>query len=157
MYQAPKIMRNRWFFEVVKACLVIALGVLPIAISAQTPPPKLTAAQWQADVRFLGDELPRRHKNAYHRMKREDFEAAVNKLYSGVPNMTHDEIIVGLLKLVAMVNDGHTNMVPRPFFQSGVYPIRLYLFSDGLYVQKAAPAYADMLGGRVVRIGNMKR
>jgi hypothetical protein len=59
--------------------------LLTIAVSAQTPPPKLTPAQWQADVRFLGDELPKRHRNAFHRMKREDFEAAVNKLYDAVP------------------------------------------------------------------------
>jgi len=132
---------------------LLAPAVLFTAI-AQTPPPKLTPAQWQADVRFLGDELPKRHRNAFHRMKREDFEAAVNKLYDAVPKMTDDEIVVGLMKLVAMVKDGHTNLIPRQFVTSGIYPIRLYKFSDGVYVQKAAPAYADMVGAKVLRIGN---
>jgi hypothetical protein len=123
--------------------------------AAQMAPPKLSASQWQADVRFLGEELPRRHKNAYHRMKREDFEAAVNQLYNAVPTMTDDEVIVGMMKLVAMVRDGHTSLIPRQFMTSGVYPIRLYKFSDGVYVQKAAPAYAEMAGAKVVRIGNV--
>ena len=109
---------QRRVFAAIAALLFISFSAV-----SQTPPPKLTAAQWQADVRFLGDELPKRHKNAYHRMKREDFEAAVNRLYAAVPKMTDDEIIVGLMKLVTMVHDGHTNMIPRPFFQSG----------DGLY------------------------
>jgi tetratricopeptide (TPR) repeat protein len=129
--------------------------VLITNIQAQTPPAKLTAAQWQADVRFLGDELPRRHKNAYHRMKREEFEAAVNHLHKAVPTMTDDEIAVGLMKLVAMVRDGHTSLNPTPFLRSGVYPIRLYRFSDGMYVRAAAPAYADLVGVKVVRIGAM--
>jgi len=135
------------------ACLSLIVISLASAALAQTPP-KLTAAQWQADVRFLGDALPRRHKNAYHRMKRDDFDAAVNKLYNAAPNMSDDEIVVGLMKLVAMVRDGHTNLTPRPFIRSGVYPIKFYRFADGLYVQKAAPAYADMVGAKVVRIGN---
>ena len=124
-------------------------------VDAQPPPAKLTPAQWQADVRFLGDELPRRHKNVYHRMRREDFEAAVDNLYKAVPSMSDDEIAVGMMKLVAMVRDGHTSLSPRQFARTGVYPIRFYRFSDGMYVQKAAPAYADLTGAKVVRIGNL--
>jgi tetratricopeptide (TPR) repeat protein len=69
--------------------------------------------------------------------------------------MTEDEIVVGLMKIVAMVRDGHTNLVPRPYFRSGVYPIKLYQFSDGLYVQKAASEYAEAVGGKVLRIGKL--
>lgn len=87
-------------------------------------------------------------------MKREDFDAAVNKLYNGVPTMTDDEIVVGLMKLVAMIKDGHTNLIPRQYVTNGVLPIKLYRFTDGLYVQKAAPAYAEMVGAKVVKIGN---
>lgn len=143
--------RARFFITFLASCL----PGLTLAVGAQTTaPPKLTAAQWQADVRFLGDELPKRHRNAYHRMTREDFDAAVNKLYNGVPTMTDDEIIVGLMKLVAMIKDGHTNLIPRQYVANGVFPIKLYRYTDGLYVQKAAPSYADMVGAKVVKIGN---
>ena len=128
--------------------------VLSAQTLAQETAPKLTAAQWQADVKFLGEELPRRHRNAFHRMKREEFEAAVKTLHDRVPAMTEDEIIIGLMKIVAMIKDGHTNLVPQTFFRSGVYPVKFYFFSDGLFVQKAAPEYAEMVGGRVVKIGN---
>jgi hypothetical protein len=137
-----------------QSLIALAIAFLITAAPSQTPPAKLTAAQWQADVRFLGDQLPKVHKNAYHRMKREDFEAAVDKLYNAVPSMTDDEVLVGIMKLVAMVHDGHTYTQPGPFFRSGIYPVTFYRFNDGLYVQKTAPAYADMLGARVLRIGN---
>ena len=118
------------------------------------PAPKLTAQQWQADVRFLGEELPRRHRNAFHRMRREDFEAAVQSLHDRVPSMSEDEILVGMMRVVAMVKDGHTSLFPRGYFRTGLYPVRLYLFSDGLFVRQAAPAYAEIVGARVLKIGD---
>jgi len=130
-----------------------ALVVFSSISYAQTAPPKLTTSQWQADVRFLGEELPKRHRNAFHRVKKEEFDATVKAVYDAVPSMTEHEIIVGLMKIVARVRDGHTSVIARPYFRSGVYPIGFYLFSDGLYVRKAAPNYSDMLGGKVVRIG----
>ena len=50
------------------------------SVSAQDAPPKLSPAQWQADVRFLGDELPKRHRDAFARMKRDEYEAALAKV-----------------------------------------------------------------------------
>src|SRR5215204_669167 len=99
--------------------VVLFLAGQPRA-EAQNTMPKLTAAEWQADVRFLGDELPKRHRNAFHRLKQVDYEAAVRQLYDRVPQLSEDEIIVGMMKIVALVKDGHTNLVPREFFRSGV-------------------------------------
>ena len=138
--------------------VLIALGLsvmFSVSAFSQTPAPKLSVEQWQADVKFLGEELPKRHRNAFHRMKQADFEAAVKQLHDRIPSMTEDEIIVGLMKIVAMIKDGHTNVIPREFFRSGVFPFKLYMFSDGIFVQKAAPEYAEMVGGRVVKIGNL--
>jgi tetratricopeptide (TPR) repeat protein len=140
------------------ASLVFSVWVLLFAgfvsISAQDAAPKLTAEQWQADVRFLGEELPKRHRNAFHRLKREDFEREVKTLVERVPGLSEDEIIVGLMKIVALVKDGHTNIIPRTYFRSGIYPVKFYLFSDGLFVRAAAPEYAEIIGGRVLKIGN---
>jgi tetratricopeptide (TPR) repeat protein len=138
----------------VKMLLALSLTSF-VCVSAQNASPKLTAAEWQADVKFLGEELPKRHRNAFHRLKQADFEAAVKSLHDRVPQLTEDEIIVGLMKIVAMVKDGHTNLIPRAYFRSGFYPFKLYLFSDGLFVQKAAPEYAEMVGGKVVKIGSL--
>jgi tetratricopeptide (TPR) repeat protein len=142
-------------FVVLAAAFCALFFVPPVSTPAQTVAPKLSAAAWQADVRFLGDELAKRHRNAFARIKREDYEAAVRQLYERVPQMSEDEIIVGMMKIVAMVKDGHTNIIARPYFRSGLYPVKFYLFSDGLFVQKAAPEYAEIVGARVLKIGNM--
>jgi tetratricopeptide (TPR) repeat protein len=122
--------------------------------SAQTAPPKLTAAQWQADLRFMTERLVRQHPNAYRRVKQADFEAAVNQFYDRIPTLTENEIITGFMRIVAMVRDGHTNFVPHSHFRSGMFPVQFYVFSDGLFVRSAAPKYRDLAGGKLVRIGD---
>lgn len=149
-------MRERFVvFSRTVSFAVVMIILSCTSVLAQNATLNLTKEQWQADIRFLGEELPKRHRNAFHRVKREDYEAAVENLYDSVPQMSEDEIIVGLMRIVAMVKDGHTNIIPRPFFRSGLFPFKLYQFSDGLFVQKASSEYAEMVGGKVVKIGNM--
>src|SRR4030095_462402 len=71
---------------------------------------QLTAQQWQEDLQYLAKELPRRHKNAFHTVSREQFEQAVADLNSRLPNLQPHEIIVGLMSIVASVSDAHTEL-----------------------------------------------
>ncbi|MEO6391274.1 MAG: hypothetical protein ABIP75_05435 [Pyrinomonadaceae bacterium] len=141
--------------------MLVVLAILSlgsIAGSAQSqppPPPKLTAAQWQADLTFLADKMAEQHPGLYRRMKPAEFKAAVTGLHQAIPSLSEDEIIVGFMRIVAMVHDGHTGLYPRAFFRSGIFPVRFYLFSDGLFIQKAAPEYKDLVGARVLRIGKL--
>jgi tetratricopeptide (TPR) repeat protein len=115
----------------------------------------LTTEQWRADLRFFADELPKRHKNAFHAMTPAQFEAAVKQLHDDLPNLKGEEIFVRFLKLVAMVGDGHTSIQESALFGSGFYPVRYEIYADGLFVQSAAAEYAEAVGGRVVKIGNV--
>ena len=56
-----------------------------------------------------------------------------------------------------MVGDGHTNVAPTrdPKIGFRSYPVRLYLFPDGLRIRAAAREHADLAGARVVRIGKV--
>jgi hypothetical protein len=55
-------------------------------------------------------------------MNREEYEAAVNSLYARTPSLSEDEVLVGMMRIVAMIKDGHTNIIPREYFRSGVFP-----------------------------------
>ncbi|HVE57351.1 MAG TPA: tetratricopeptide repeat protein [Pyrinomonadaceae bacterium] len=148
--------KARFFFRSAGfASKILILLVVSFACgAAQNNVPQLTAAEWQADLVFLAETMPKQHPNLFRRMKREDFDAAVKQFHDQIPSLSEDEINVGFMKIVAMVKDGHTSVFPRNFFSRGIYPLRFYLYKDGLFVQKAAPEYAEAVGGRVVRIGN---
>jgi tetratricopeptide (TPR) repeat protein len=61
-----------------------------------------------------------------------------------------------MARIVAMVEDGHTNIAPTRDPQIGFrsLPIKLYLFANGLFVRAARREQSDLLGARVVKIGN---
>ncbi len=118
---------------------------------------KAEIEQWRQDLRHLAEEMPRRHQNLFHAVSREQFEAAVKRLDERIPTLARHQIIVELGRIVALVKDGHTGIQGIPFdpkinFRS--YPLTLYLYKDGLFIQAADPKHADAVGGRVVKIGN---
>src|SRR5690349_3982092 len=120
---------------------------------AQRPP--LTAEQWRADLRVLATESARRHKNAFHTVSRAAFDSAVADLDARIPKLQRHEIIVGMMKIIAMIDDGHTNLYPTRDSVIGFHalPVALYLFSDGLHVRAARTPLAQLAGARVVSIG----
>jgi hypothetical protein len=44
----------------------------------------LTREQWRHDLQYLAKELPRRHKNAFHTVSKEQFEKAVAELDAAI-------------------------------------------------------------------------
>ncbi len=114
---------------------------------------RLTPEQWREDLRFFAANMPKMHRNLFHSMSREQFEAAVKRLDERIPTMADHEIIVELMRIVGMIGDGHTGVRVNQQFKTA-YPLRLYYFKDGLFVQAAAPEYGEAVGGRVVRIGH---
>jgi tetratricopeptide (TPR) repeat protein len=117
---------------------------------------KLTAAEWRADLRFYAAEMPKRHRNLFFTMSKEDFEKAVADLDKRIPNLERHEIVAGLMRITAMVGDGHTRLrAELQFGSQPVFPVRFYRFDDGLFVRAAAPEHKDLVGSKVVKIGNM--
>lgn len=150
------------------AALVLCLGQpafarAPATAASATAPapapalPALTVQQWRDDLRFMAREMERRHKNLYHSISREAFAAAVGDLDLRIPALQRHEVIVELMRLAAMVGDGHTNVSPLKDKAFGLksLPVRLYLFEDGLFVRAARPDLAALVGAKVEAIGGV--
>src|SRR5258707_1376076 len=120
------------------------------AISAES----LTVQQWRQDLKTFVEQAPKVHKNLFHSLTREEFEAAVQGLSARIPTLSRNQIIVELARIVAKGGDGHSYI---PLTASPVsfrrYPIKLYEFPDGVYVVAADPKYKTVLGGRMVELG----
>lgn len=151
--------------RILATCLLIA------ALSAQAASPE--AERWRADLRVLAAEVPKRHKNPFHTVTREEFDAAVAKLDRNIPDLTRNQIIVELARIVASIGDGHTRLGLPTFDANGYrgmgrdyldadekigfrqYPLRLYVFDDG-----TAPFYAGVAraaGDRKLAIDSFRR
>jgi hypothetical protein len=139
-----------------------ALALAPAAAAAQIPPPAtaseaLGAEQWREDLRFMAAEMERRHGNLFHSVDREAFRRAVADLDARIPQLRRNQIIVGMMRIAAMVGDGHTRVDPRKDAKFGFpsLPLKLYLFEDGLYVRAARPDHRALLGARIEAIGGV--
>jgi len=134
--------------------------LIPSAVAQTSAPVNTTGKtegdQWREDLRYMAAEMPKFHKNLFHTMTREQFDAAVDRLYQRIPTLARHQIIVEMARIVAMVGDGHTNIAPTRDPKIGFHalPLKLYFFKDGLYVRAAAREQASLVGTRVVKIGN---
>lgn len=142
--------RKHWLSSLLVTLLSVSSAL------AQQKLDQAAAAQWREDVHVLADKLPQRHKNLFAALPREQFERAVKQLDERIPSLAPSQIFVELLRIVAQVKDGHTRITKRDNngFAFRRYGLRLFLYRDGLFVQEAAPEYARLVGGRVVKIGN---
>ncbi len=150
-------MFTRLFRAVTLALCLASAQVAAAAAAAAPPPQQLTAEQWREDLAFMVADMKRRHANLYHTVDRQTFDAAVADLHARIPTLERDEIIVGMMRIAALVGDGHTRVDPRKDakFQFPSLPIKLYAFDDGLFIRAAKPAQASLIGARVVAIGGV--
>ena len=120
------------------------------------------AAKWRTDLRFLADQIREIHPNAFHSLSEKEFVKNVAELDRRIPNLERHEIIVGLKRIIASIDDGHSSL-PLVFSFHGMtsktgfreLPIKLYLFDDGVFVTEAGQKYGGLVGKRIIKIGNL--
>src|SRR5688572_6494820 len=130
----------------------LTLLILLSSCASQNATTEITSAAWRDDLRYLARELPSRHVNAFHTIGREAFAGEVARLDAAIPGMNGDEVLVGLMRIVALVGDGHTHLDLPPRFLR--YPMELQWFGDELRVVAAAAPYHAAVGARVLAIGS---
>jgi peptidase S41-like protein len=130
---------------------LLACGSLGSLAASQAP--SMTKAQWREDLKYFARELPKRHKNLFHSMSREQFGQAVADLDARIPSLPDHAIIVGIFQITARVGDGHTGGHIPDYFKR--YPLALFWFGQDLRVLAAGQDYQRALGARVVKIGSV--
>ena len=109
-----------------------------------------------ADVRKLAAEMERIHPNLFHSVSKAEFAVAVDALVARLPELGRDQILVELMRIVAMTGerDGHMGLFPLATSHARTLhqlPIRLWAFPEGLHVI-AAPGRPELVGSRLVAV-----
>jgi hypothetical protein len=115
----------------------------------------LSADEWKEDVRYFAEQFPERHPRLYEMMDQERFEARTAALVDGIPDLSENSVKMELYKLLALPNDAHS--FPNVFTHKldwHALPFKLWLFDDGVYVLDAGREHRDMIGARLVEIGD---
>lgn len=109
-------------------------------------------AQWQEDLAFLSDKIKEIHPLPFSKTSADSFDNSVDKLHNRIPSMSDNEIIVELFRIVSLIKDGHTRIHGKNL--TGLwFPVRIEMFSDGLFITATSRQYTDAIGAKVLRIG----
>jgi tetratricopeptide (TPR) repeat protein len=117
----------------------------------------VSASQWREDLAYMVGAMEARHADLYHSVDRGEFKDAVERLHARIPELQRHQVIVELMRLAAMVGDGHTNISPLKDPRLGFHelPVKLHWFDDGIHVRAAAPNHASLVGHRVEAVGDV--
>ncbi|HMK27420.1 MAG TPA: S41 family peptidase [Chitinophagaceae bacterium] len=138
-----------------KYFLIAAFSFCSAFLNAQTQASNISPdpARWQEDVKYFGEQLVKKHKNAFHHVSKEEFEKDIERLSNDIPSLKDYQVIVRLMQITAKVGDGHTAVhLPATFKR---YPVGFNWFGNDLYVIAATGAYKEALGARLSKIGEL--
>lgn len=79
-------------------------------------------------------------------------ERRLTTLASRATPLDRPHFRVALMQILALADNGHTHLETGADASSRKLPLRVALFSDGLYVMRATDAASALLGGRIVAI-----
>jgi hypothetical protein len=133
----------------------ILLGILLIGVTRVTDAQTLTPEQWRQDLAFLSSSISGKHPDPFHVISEESFKSRVDRLHENIPNLEDHEIIVEMATLVAMLQDGHTQFQGVFQFFTDQYPLRLEVFSDGIFVRSASSALKETIGAQLIHLGQL--
>lgn len=134
------------------------------AVSAAIPVVQDRAADrdegWRSDLDFLVAEAQRVHADPKRPAFSPAFEAEAKKLSVAIPELSNDEVLAGMMRLFAILDDGHTALYgPGPDtkleFEGRVLPFKFYSFPSGLYIVDGSGDWVEYAGSRVLRFGEL--
>jgi tetratricopeptide (TPR) repeat protein len=112
---------------------------------------------WRYDLAFLAREIKRLAYAPFAIQPEAEFDRAVAELDAAIGDLTDTQILVGMMKLVRHLDDGHA-LVTWPEDDkelSRMLPVDMFWFTEGLHVIGAGPYCEHLLGAKVERIGGL--
>lgn len=101
------------------------------------------------DIRFFKEELPKKHKNPFSVISREEFEERTSKLEENVDKLDNHQVFSELGKIIASIKDAHTS---TNYWDGKKYPLEFYLINDGMYVVNTDENLKDMVYSKIISV-----
>jgi Peptidase family S41 len=106
--------------------------------------------RWRDDTAYLASELPHGHVGGLLQVRRSAWNAAAARLEAEVPRLTDGQVIVGMARMVAMLHDDETQVIPPA---GASFPFRLTWVGGKLYLVSVPLAERDLLGAQILEVG----
>jgi len=108
---------------------------------------------WKYDLSFLEGEIERMHYRPFRKVSQAVLERDFQQLRKDIPKLSDNQIAAQIMRLMALIGDGHTGLFPDLMSSWNGAPMLFGQFKEGLFITSADPKYADLVGSQVLRIG----
>ncbi len=104
------------------------------------------------DLIYFKNEFPKRHKNPFTVITKEEFDKRIDKLIENVDKIGAYNTFVNFCEVFAAIKDSHSgiNIVDGRY-----YPLAFFIFENEFYVINVDNSLCDMLHAKIVRINNV--
>lgn len=148
---------------ILPSVILVALGILgslyfafghypPNVISSKLIDGDDRSKGWEEDLSFVETELAQNHKNLFFKLSKDKYEERLADLKENIPVMEDRQIIYELAKLINDAGDSHTQVRLN---ENKVFPLKFFIFPDGVYLTDSTPEYAGYIGMRLKSINNI--
>jgi tetratricopeptide (TPR) repeat protein len=147
-------MRPKKILLVMLSIFILCNGYGVSCAENSTP---FTKQQWLDDLDHVTRTLIDKHPDIFYRMSEDDFEQVVSRAKKMIEqSQTDDECLIAIRQVVASLYDGHTSLNANslPGYRN-IFPVRMYEFSDGIFITGIAKKYAEYIGAKVQKIGQL--
>ncbi len=134
--------------------LLLALPLLA-AITSHTAVAvsQTDAEKWSQDIDAYWRVLEEKHIDLYHQLTYNDFAREINAIKNQLPSLTHEQIVIELMRLTRKVGDGHTT-IPLWDQQYQKFPLELKVINDEVLVTGSSNEYVNLIGNELVAIND---
>lgn len=119
---------------------------------------KINITDYQSDIEYLKNTLPKKHPNLYFHQRKEVFNDNLDRISSEANLSSNSKLTIQmqLREAIAGLGDPHTNF---GFYDAidamGYFPLEIYWFNDGIWIMGADAKYKNTLGKKLVAINDI--
>ena len=96
---------------------------------------EIETENWITDLNFLKTELPKKHKNLFFKMSKNEFEKGIEKIIKQLDKDTDIETSLKLHQLIAKIGDSHTTLSTSHIStKRKIIPLDFMWFKEGLFI-----------------------
>lgn len=138
-------------------------------VAQQSSCAQTSTEQWREDLQFLKQTIHTKYPNLFYNVSARQFDSAADDIVRRIPSLQEYEFQADIGRLMNMFRIGHTQA--GYLFPAGggahsaeaakerlfpMLPVEFYVFSDGLYIKAAQERLAELVGAKILQIGDVQ-
>lgn len=118
---------------------------------------EIETENWITDLNFLKSELPKKHKNLFSKISKNEFDSGIEKIIKQLDKDNDIETSLKLTQLIAKVGDSHTNLSVSHITQKRkIIPLDFKWFKEGLFITGTTKENYEILDKKLLSINGFK-